>query len=209
MTFATMDGFRREPVMVWNMYRMRQKQIAQAKPNPAHLTLAAMEQHYTEFLIATQNVDDLHERAGSRKLVKIHGDAGQLRCLGCQDVHEAAVFDLPDQFDGETLPKCPTCRELCRPNIVWFGEMVPQGPMAAAINASASCELMLIVGTSGEVSGGYGFAEYATSHGATIVEINPARGHLTQFADFHIAQPAGQALPALWRRVHLAHSDGG
>ncbi|MCL5104846.1 MAG: NAD-dependent deacylase [Armatimonadetes bacterium] len=201
MTFATMEGFMHDPVMVWNMYRHRQQQIADAEPNPGHVALAKMEEHYPEFLLATQNVDDLHERAGSKRMVKIHGDAWQMRCLRCADVHDVREFDFPDEFTEEILPKCPGCNELCRPNIVWFGEYVPQGPMMLAVGSASKCDLMLIVGTSGEVSGGYGFTEYARSAGAKIVEINPAEGALTLHADFWVPEPAGIALPRIWEKV--------
>ncbi len=121
MTFATLSGFLHDPVAVWNMYRMRQRQIAAAQPNGGHTTLAQMERHYDRFLLATQNVDDLHERAGSSKIVKIHGDAWQMRCLETGEVFDVRDFDLPSEFTEATLPACPNCGELCRPNIVWFG----------------------------------------------------------------------------------------
>jgi NAD-dependent deacetylase len=199
MTFATLEGFLSDPVRVWNMYRMRQRQIAQAQPNPGHITLARMDQYYPDFLLATQNVDDLHERAGTKRMVKIHGDAWQMRCLRAGDVFDVRDFDLPDEFTADTLPKCRRCGALCRPNIVWFGEYVPQDAMAAAIRSSSICDLMLIVGTSGEVSGGYGFAEYALANGAAIVEVNPSEGALTRYADFWIPEPAGIALPRIWK----------
>ena len=201
MTFATLEGFLTHPVEVWNMYRMRQRQIAEAQPNPGHVTIAQMERHYPEFLLVTQNVDDLHERAGSQKIVKIHGDCWGMRCLECSTVRDTREFDLPDEFTSETLPKCPHCAALCRPNIVWFGEYVPHEAIMAASYAAASCDLMLIVGTSGEVSGGYGFTQYARSNGAVIVEVNPSEGHLTHHADFWIAEPAGVALPRIWEGV--------
>lgn len=191
MTFATMEGFNHDPLMVWNVYRERQKQITEAVPNPGHITLARMERYYPEFLLATQNVDDLHERAGSRKMVKIHGDAWEMRCVDC------------GRLTNETLPRCPHDDALCRPNIVWFGEYVPKEAMAAAMNASANCDLMLIVGTSGEVSSGYGFAEYALANHAVIVDVNPVRGALTQYAHFWLAERAGEALPGLWESAGL------
>lgn len=199
MTFATLDGFLGSPVAVWNLYRSRQKEIAKAQPNPGHIVIGRMERHYPEFLLATQNVDDLHERAGSTKLVKIHGDAWGMRCMDCERVYDVREFDLPDEFIEDTLPACPECAGLCRPNIVWFGEHVPREPMMAAISAAANCDLMLIVGTSGEVSGGYGFTEYALANNAKVIEINPAQGHLTRHAHFWIPEPSGQALPRLWR----------
>lgn len=201
MTFATLDGFLANPVAVWNLYRLRQKQIAAAQPNPGHITLARMERRYPEFLLATQNVDDLHERAGSSRMVKLHGDAWQMRCLDNEHVFDVRDFDLPDEFDRDTLPVCPRCGALCRPNIVWFGEYVPRQPLLAATTAAAACELMLIVGTSGEVSNGYGFAQYALANGASVVEINPERGALTRYAHYWLPEPAGVALPRLWRLV--------
>ena len=201
MTMATMDGFTRDPVQVWNMYRLRQRQIVEAQPNAGHITLARMEDHYPQFLLATQNVDDLHERAGSRKMVKIHGDAWQMRCLECHEVYDTREMAFPDEFTQETLPTCPNDGSVCRPNIVWFGEYVPRQAMVAAMTSSATCDLMLIVGTSGEVSSGYGFAQYAAANDATVVEVNPAQGALTRFADFWIAEPAGVALPRIWDLV--------
>lgn len=201
MTFATLEGFLADPVAVWNLYRQRQKQIAQAQPNPGHIALARMESYYPDFLLTTQNVDDLHERAGSRKLVKIHGDAWQMRCLGRGHVFDVRDYDLPDEFERDTLPSCPGCGDLCRPNIVWFGEYVPREPMLAAMTGSASCDLMLIVGTSGEVSNGYGFAEYALANGACVVEVNPERGALTRYAHFWLREPSGVVLPRLWRAI--------
>jgi len=201
MTFATFEGFISHPVEVWNMYRLRQRQIAEAEPNPGHVTIARMEQHYPEFLLCTQNVDDLHERAGSRKIVKIHGDAWGMRCLECEEVFDTRDFDFPDEFTQDALPRCPECGSLCRPNIVWFGEYVPRDAMMASIAGSSSCDLMLIVGTSGEVSSGYGFAEYALANRATIVEVNPSEGVLTRYAHFWIPEPAGVALPRIWEMV--------
>ena len=160
-----------------------------------------MEQYYPEFLLATQNVDDLHERAGSKKLVKIHGDAWQMRCLECSDVTDVRDRDLPDEFVADTLPKCDKCGGLCRPNIVWFGEYVPHDAMLQAMTASATCDLMLIVGTSGEVSGGYGFTECALANDASVVEINPASGALTRHAQFWIPEASGVALPRIWRQA--------
>ncbi len=201
MTFATFEGFLGAPLEVWNMYRVRQRQITEAEPNPGHVAIAQMESSYPEFLLCTQNVDDLHERAGSRKIVKIHGDAWKMRCLDNEHVFDTRDFDFPDQFAEDTLPHCPECGSLCRPNIVWFGEYVPRDAMMASISSSSSCDLMLIVGTSGEVSSGYGFAEYALSNHATIVEVNPSEGVLTRYANFWIPEPAGVALPRIWEMV--------
>jgi len=201
MTFATLDGFMSNPVAVWNLYRLRQRQIAEAQPNAGHITIAQMEHYYPAFLLCTQNVDDLHERAGSRRLVKIHGDARQMRCLDCGDVFDTCDFDFPDEFTEDTLPRCPKCGSLCRPNIVWFGEYVPREAITASIASASTCDLMLIVGTSGEVSSGYGFADYALANRATIVEVNPCEGVLSRYAHFRVREPAGEALPRIWKAV--------
>jgi NAD-dependent deacetylase len=183
------------------MYRSRQKQIAQAQPNPGHITLACMESYYSDFLLVTQNVDDLHERAGAEKMVKIHGDAWHMRCLACCGVFDVRDHDFPEEFVMETLPKCPSCGEICRPNIVWFGEYLCAETLRIATYHASICDLMIIVGTSGEVSNGYGFAEFACDNGAKIVEINPTEGLLTEYADFWVAEPAGEALPRIWGEV--------
>lgn len=201
MTYATLEGFLKNPVAVWNMYHHRRRQIAASEPNPCHIALAEMEQYYPDFLLATQNVDDLHERAGSRKLVKIHGDAFRIRCLDCDSRFDSHEFHYPDEFAEDTLPRCPGCAGLCRPDIVWFGEFVPHEPLMRAVEASSHCDLMLIIGTSGEVSGGYGFTEYALTNNAVVVEINPARGNLTHYANFWLPEPAGIALPRIWREI--------
>ncbi len=201
MTLATPEAFSRNPVAVWNMYRVRQKQIVDAQPNPAHTVLARMDGYYPEFLLTTQNVDDLHERAGTKRMVKIHGDAMQMRCLDCGKVTNTQDLEFPDEFDSDTLPTCDRCGGFCRPNIVWFGELVPPEPMTASVLAAAQCDLMLIIGTSGEVSGGYGFAECAFNNGATVIEINPVKGSLNRYATFWVAEPAGQAMQEIWNRV--------
>jgi NAD-dependent deacetylase len=208
MTFATMAGFVHDPLLVWNMYRSRQKQISQAEPNPGHVVFARMEDYYPDFLLATQNVDDLHERAGSRKMVKLHGDAWQMRCLHCEAIHDVRDFDLPDEFTADTLPKCPDCGSLCRPNIVWFGEYLDRDILERAIHHAANCDLMLVIGTSGEVSNGYGFVQYARHSGATVIEINPNEGALTPFVDCWIREPSGAALPRIWAGVTCEATSG-
>jgi len=120
MTFATIEGFLANPVLVWNNYRSRQIQISQCQPNPGHKTLAAMEDYYPDFVVVTQNVDDLHERGGSKDVVHIHGDAFSIRCLDCSRCYSTRTLDLPVEFTEQTLPKCEACGATCRPDIVWF-----------------------------------------------------------------------------------------
>lgn len=201
MTLATPEAFESDPVRVWNMYRLRQRQISEAQPNPAHITLVSMENYYPEFLLTTQNVDDLHERAGSKKMVKLHGDAMTMRCVKCGCKSGLHKKELPEEFTMDTLPRCSKCGGLYRPDIVWFGELVPQEPLMASVMSAANCDLMLIVGTSGEVSGGYGFVQYAMANGAVIVDINPAQGNLTCYANYWVSSPAGISLPEIFKRI--------
>ncbi len=201
MTLATPEAFQSDPAKVWSMYAQRQKELLNAQPNPGHITLAEMEPNYEQFLICTQNVDDLHERAGSKSIAKLHGDLRRMRCVECSARYDIPSADLPEEFTVETLPKCDRCSGICRPDIVWFGEMLPPEPLEKSFLAAGTCDLMMIVGTSGEVSGGYGFTELAVRAGAYVVEINPNESHLSRLADYAVRAPSGEVLLALWDQV--------
>lgn len=206
MTFATLEGFLAQPVLVWNNYRSRQMQISATQPNPGHKIIAAMESYYPDFLLVTQNVDDLHERAGSKNMVKIHGDAFSVRCTNCNTRYRSKDMNLPEEFTEETLPKCAKCGGLCRPDIVWFGEYVNEDDINRAYDYANTCDLIFVVGTSGEVSRGYGLAQTVSRRGAVVVEVNPNRGYLTDYAKHIVSFPAGQALPPLWEVVTASDS---
>lgn len=201
MALASQEAFQNDPVEVWNMYRRRQENIAEAQFNPGHTVIAEMEKFFPGFILITQNIDDLHERAGSRKIIKLHGDIFKVRCLKDGVTFDARDVELPEKFDRDTMPRCPECNTLCRPHIVWFGEYLDQWDLQQSIEASASSDAFLIVGTSGLVSGGYGFAEYAKSNGAVVIEVNPEPSALSHLTDFLIQEPSGEALPRLWEAV--------
>ncbi len=201
MTLATPEAFQRDPVKVWSMYAERRKELLKAQPNPAHITLAEMEPNYDQFLICTQNVDDLHERAGSKNIAKIHGDLRHMRCVECSVKYDIHSETLPKEFTPDTLPKCNSCSGICRPDIVWFGEMLPPEPLEKSFLGAGSCDLMMIIGTSGEVSGGYGFTELAARVGAYILEINPNESHLSRLVSSAIRASSGEALPTLWSQA--------
>ncbi|MBO7393739.1 MAG: NAD-dependent deacylase [Abditibacteriota bacterium] len=193
---ATPEGFYSNPALVWNFCRDINL-FTHAKPNPGHLALAQMESYYDTFTIVTQNVDCLHEQAGSTDVVKIHGTCDLIRCTKCGHRAPASNFDFTHEFTPDNLPKCEKCGALYRPDIVWFGEYLPEEAINRASAALQRCDLMYVIGTSGEVSGGYGFAQHAAAAGATVVEINPKRSSLTYFADYHLAGPSGEILPLL------------
>ena len=201
MTFATLEGFLSDPVLVWNNYRMRQSQISAAEPNPGHEIIAAMETYYPEYLLVTQNVDDLHERAGSRKMVKIHGDAFSVKCVDCSKKYKSKDFEFPETFAYETLPRCSQCDGICRPDIVWFGEYVNESDISRAYDYANTCDIAIVVGTSGEVSRGYGLAQTVAERGKPVIEVNPNDTALTEYASYIIRQSSGSALPSLWEQV--------
>jgi len=195
---VTVEAFARDPVTVWRWHVWLQNLCHGAKPNAAHDAIAALERAFPEFLCITQNIDDLHERAGTKRMAKLHGDIMEMRCLGKGHV---IPLDSPLEEDSITsrddFPKCPQCGSICRPNVVWFGEFLPVEPLNLGRDFSARCDLFIIVGTSGVVSGGYGFTELAKLAGAFIIEVNPQESALTHLAHASIRLPAAQALPEM------------
>jgi NAD-dependent deacetylase len=163
---ATPEAFERDPRLVWEWYNWRRELIATKKPNPAHETVAAMERRFSRFWLITQNVDGLHRDAGSTKLSEIHGNIWKVRCTACGLVEDNRRVPIP------ILPSCTACRAMVRPHIVWFGESLAAEDIATSHAALESCEVLLIIGTSGLVYPAASFAPVAKSAGAFVVEIN-------------------------------------
>jgi len=198
---ATPEAFARNPQLVWRFYAARQEALRQVEPNPAHRALAEMERYYSGFLLVTQNVDNLHERAGSREMVKIHGSLMEVRCVRCA-APRALEEPVPlSEVDAGRLPRC-ACGALLRPNVVWFGEHLDMAHFAR-IEAFlwGGIDLVLVIGTSGLVGGGYGITGTARSRGAKIVEINPEESALSGAADLALRQPTGELLGRTWPQV--------
>ncbi|MCC6484516.1 MAG: NAD-dependent deacylase [Armatimonadetes bacterium] len=195
---ATPEGFKRDPVTVWRFYAERQKRLLEVKPNPGHLALAEMERIFPRFLLVTQNVDDLSERAGSQKIVKIHGDLLTVRCTHCGTEKRVEAYINPALLrQTDDLPVCGQCAGLLRPGVVWFGELLPEGLIERALLFATQSDALLVVGTSGFVSGGYGLAEAVLRAGGTVIELNPNQTHLSALAQVHVRQPSASALPAI------------
>ncbi len=194
---VTPEAFAHDPVLVWRWHIWLQGLSFAAQPNAAHETIASLDRACPDFLLITQNIDDLHERAGTRRMVKLHGDIMEIRCLRHDHINRVTA-PMDGDITPESLPKCPTCGSPARPNVVWFGELLPHEQMYASTAFAETCDLLLIVGTSGVVGGGYGFAELAKFARALIVEVNPQESALTHLADVSIRQPAAQALPQLF-----------
>lgn len=188
---ATPEAFARNPRLVWDWYAMRRERVAQANPNPAHYALARMAAKARSFTLITQNVDNLHQRAGSREVVELHGNIARSKCSREHTVVEAwpATTEVP--------PRCPRCGAALRPDVVWFGERLPPQAYERAEAAARTCDLFLSIGTSSVVYPAAGLASLARQDGAALVEINPQDTPLSRDADIALRGAAGVLLPAL------------
>lgn len=192
---ATPEAFRRDPATVWEWYEMRRAGIAAARPNAAHATLAAWSRRFSRFVLVTQNVDGLHEAAGTGGVVRFHGSIWRLLCAeGCgasPDGWSDRRVPLP-----ELPPRCPACGGLARPGVVWFGERIPDASLAAAAEA-AFCDVFLIAGTSALVTPASSLVEEARERGAFTVEVNPEATPASARVNLAIAGRAEDVLPAV------------
>ena len=187
---ATPEAFERDPEFVWRWYEERRQRVARAEPNAGHLALARMEYLLPALTLVTQNVDGLHQRAGSRNVHEYHGSLMRDRCT----VEGTGAARAPGD---STLPRCARCGGLLRPDVVWFGEPIPEAPMRAANAAAASCDVFLSIGTSSVVYPAAGLVGTARDAGATIIEVNPGRTDISDEVDVRLGGPAGQLLPRL------------
>jgi NAD-dependent deacetylase len=190
---ATQGAFDRDPGYVWEWYQYRRGLVAGAEPNAGHRALAALEEPGRDVLVATQNVDDLHERAGSRAVTHVHGSIWRVRCEGCRAETHDPTHPYP-----ELPPRCDRCSALLRPAVVWFGEILPTAPLER-IEAFIrdGVDVALVIGT--EATFGYiqGFALAARQQGALLVEVNPTRTILSDHVDVRLEGAAGEVMPRL------------
>jgi NAD-dependent deacetylase len=187
---ATPEGFARDPKFVWQWYEERRRGIAGAQPNPGHHALVQLEQRADKFTLITQNVDGLHDIAGSKNVVKLHGDIWIVRCLACRKerVERAELNDLP--------PRC-SCGGMLRPGVVWFGEMLPEGAMERANEAVRNAEVFIVAGTSAQVYPAAGLIPFAIENGATVIEINPEATGFSGDVTFALRGTSAEILPQL------------
>jgi NAD-dependent deacetylase len=192
LELATPDAFRRNAKLVWDWYAWRRELIAQAIPNAGHHALAALESAMPNFLVITQNVDGLHQAAGSTKVVELHGNIQRVKC-SC----EGTIVTEWDASSAREAPRCVACGAFLRPDVVWFEETIPDEALARAEHAARDCDVLLVVGTAAEVYPAAMLPAYARHHGAAVVEINPNPTRLTERVDFTLRGPSGIVLPAL------------
>jgi NAD-dependent deacetylase len=191
MSLATPEAFDRDPALVWEFYNWRRGLVATAQPNPAHEALTTLARRVPHLTLITQNVDRLHQRAGSADVLEVHGNLFDVRCTGCGRTTDRAGESLPP------LPRCDACGQLVRPAVVWFGESLPRAVWAAAEAAVQGADLMLIVGTSAVVYPAAGLVETARASGAGVIEINLEPTPVSGIIDVGLYGKAGEILPQL------------
>lgn len=192
---ATPQAFERDPELVWRWYRWRQELIHRAFPNPAHYVIVELEKMGVVKAVITQNVDGLHQRAGSTEVVELHGSIWRARCRKC-----GAIYRLEKTVE-EVPPRCVKCGGLLRPDVVWFGEPLPQEAWREATELAATSDVMLVVGTSGVVYPAAHIPHIAKRAGALVVEVNIEPSSITPIADFFIRGKAGEVLPRILEEV--------
>jgi NAD-dependent deacetylase len=189
---ATPAAFERDPALVWRWYAERFAAMRRADPNPAHLAIAGLEGRFPSLVVVTQNIDRLHQRAGSSDVIELHGTAWESHCVRCgrtSATAELAPADPPP-------PRC-SCGGRFRPSVVWFGESLPRAGFERATNAASGADLFVVVGTSATVWPAAGLIEVAADAGALVIEVNREETPLTPLADLHCAGAAGEVLPEL------------
>jgi NAD-dependent deacetylase len=188
---ATPTAFARNPKRVWDWYAWRREKVAAAQPNAGHVALAELERRTPDFALITQNVDGLHQRAGSRNVVELHGNILRVKCS--REGTLVAHWNVP----ANAVPRCANCGAFLRPDVVWFEEMLPERALAAAEDAARRCDVLLVVGTSSEVYPAAALPALARRAGACVIEINPEETPLSATADYALRGAAGRILPIL------------
>lgn len=195
MDVATPEGWKRNPALVWQFYNARRANAGKVLPNPGHFALAMMEEKWgSQFTLTTQNVDGLHQVAGSKNVLELHGSLRRTRCTECGEIKNQGMAALPD------MPECESCKSLLRPDIVWFHEMLPPGIWQKAEKAASRCDLFLVIGTSAVVYPAAGLIQTAqsTKPTAKVIEFNLTETDASAFADLSVFGPSGQTLNAVY-----------
>ncbi len=196
---ATPVAFAKDPKLVWQWYDWRRCIIGAREPNSGHIALALWEKAFPSFHIITQNIDGLHQKAGSKNVLELHGNIWKLRCT-----KEGTLFENQDFPLEEIPPCCPECGALLRPHVVWFGESLSSRILNDAFRLSGESDVVFVVGTSSVVQPAASLPLTAKEAGAVIVEINPNTTPLTEYADFSFRGESGKILPQISRKLNPA-----
>ncbi len=193
---ASADGFLRDPETVWQWYQWRRQLVRDAKPNPAHTALKDMQRLYADFTLVTQNVDGLHQRAGSGDVIELHGNILRNKCsVTGRPIDDPAI----DQDQPPPSPHHP--RGLYRPDVVWFGEALHATILTRSCQAAEQCDICLSIGTSAEVEPAASIPRLAQENGARLIEINPQTTALSRHADWSLRDTAATLMPTLVERI--------
>jgi len=199
---ATPIAFIKDPKLVWEWYDWRRGIIASKKPNAGHKILGRWEKIFPNFILITQNIDGLHQKAGSKNILELHGNIWKVRCTEERTITEN--HDIPLE---EIPPHCPDCGALLRPHVVWFGESLSSSVLHKAFQVSSSCEIIFSIGTSAVVQPAASLPLAAAEANAKIVEINPDPTPLTSYADFSFRGKAGEILPLINKELNKKLKD--
>ena len=195
MEVGSIEGFTKDPERVWRFYNERFTKYSGVGPNTGHHALARLEQRLIDaggqFTLVTQNIDGLHQTAGSRNVIELHGSGRHVRCTQCRYYDDLTLDML------SALPTCPKCQAVLRPDVVWFGEGLPTGAIETAIEACRACEVFMTIGTSAVVHPAAGLIQMAVKAGARTIEINPEATAASDLVDLSLRGPAGDILPQL------------
>lgn len=198
---ATMSAFIANAKLVWEWYNWRRELIRQVKPNPGHYALVELAKWFPSFTLVTQNVDGLHRQAGSESVLELHGNILHNKCADCN-----RPIGEGDDIDPAAIPTCQVCGGKVRPDVVWFGEQLPEETIEAAFEAAEAADLFFSIGTSALVHPAATLPVIAKRHGAVLVEVNPDETPLTPMADFYFPAKAGELLPQLVEKLsHVGH----
>lgn len=196
---ASPQGFKEDKALVWGWYEWRRMMVLKAHPNPAHRAIAALADSVEHLTVITQNVDDLHERAGSQNVIHLHGSLHAPRCFACHRPYQlaAGIPDEPDNGRKVMPPRCSHCNGYIRPGVVWFGEDLPEAEWGRAVVATHDCNVFLSIGTSSLVWPAAKLPSDAKRYGATVIRVNPELPDVGDLSDFNLQGKAGDILPAL------------
>ncbi|MBU0559708.1 MAG: NAD-dependent deacylase [Bacteroidetes bacterium] len=191
---ANFNAFLKNPDMVWEWYQYRRKIVNESKPNPGHTAIKDFENHY-DVSVVTQNVDNLHGRAGSNNIYELHGNIERNYCIDCLKPFSIEHY----RAESKGVPKCLECGGLVRPDVVWFGEMLPQKIFADAERKAEHCDICFIAGTSAVVYPAAYIPVSARQHGAFLVEINIESTEISHHVDYSIFGNSGEILPEIYK----------